>query len=93
MLIESYPTVGIRANHGLEFKAYESEYVYFLGFLQIGHSVQFRSFSTTPKLNIFTYLESTQRDDQIGGWPIAGGGRTRPHAPSRAATRTEDDGA
>ena len=66
---------------------------FFLGFMKIAHSVQFRSFSINPKLNIFAYLESTRRDDQIGGWPVAGGGRTRPHAPPRAATRTEDDGA
>ena len=64
----------------------------FLGFLQIGHSVQFRSFSINPKLNIFAYLESTRRDDQIGGWPVDGGGRTRPHAPPRALKTTARDG-
>ena len=44
------------------------------------HSVQFRVFSIHPKLNIFTYLECTQRDDHNGGWPVAGNRRTRPHA-------------
>ena len=59
----------------------------FLGFLQIGHSVQFRGFSINPKLNIFTYLESTRRDDHNGGWHVAGNRRTRPHAPPRALRR------
>ena len=45
------------------------------------HSVQFRGFSIHPKLNIFTYLESTRRDDHNGGWHVAGNRRTRPHAP------------
>ena len=56
----------------------------FLGFMKIAHSVQFRSFSINPKLNIFAYLESTRRDDHIGGWHVVGNGRTRRHAPPRA---------
>ena len=56
----------------------------FLGFLKIEHSVQFRGFSINPKLNIFTYLESTRRDDHNGGWHVAGNRRTRRHAPPRA---------
>ena len=65
----------------------------FLGFLKNAHSVQFRGFSIHPKLNIFTYLESTRRDDHNGGWHVAGNRRTPPHAPPRATTRTEDSGA
>ena len=61
---------------------------FFLGFMKIAHSVQFQSFSINPKLNIFAYLESTRREDHIGGWPVAGGGRTRPHAPPRALRTT-----
>ena len=64
-----------------------------LGFLKIAHSVQFRGFSISPKLNIFTYLESTRRDDHNGGWHVAGNRRTRPHAPPRATTRAEESGA
>ena len=71
----------------------ELEIFFFLGFIQIGHSVKFRRFSTNPKMNIFTYLESTRQHDQIGGWHVAGGGQTRPHAPPRATTCIEDDGA
>ena len=43
-------------------------------------------------MKIFTYLESTRRDDQIGGWHVAGDGRTCPHAPSRALRTTARDG-
>ena len=43
-------------------------------------------------MKIFTYLESTRRDDQIGGWHVAGDGRTRPHAPPRALRTTARDG-
>ena len=63
-----------------------------MGFLKIAHSVQIRGFSIYPKLNIFAYLESTRRDDHNGGWHVAGNGRTRPHAPPCATTRTEDSG-
>ena len=54
--------------------------ILFFGFSSNLASIQFRRFSSNPNMNIFTYLESTRRDDQIGGWHVAGGGRTRRHA-------------
>ena len=88
--IFSCPTVGIRANHGLESK--HMNWNYFLGF----YSRDFcpvSEISSNQNLNFIAYLESTREDEKIGGWHVTGGGRTLPHAPPRASTRIKHDGA
>ena len=49
-------------------------------------------FFNRRKLNFITYLESTRRDENIDGWHVAGGGRTRHHAPTRALGATARNG-
>ena len=44
------------------------------------------------KLNFITYLESTRRDEKIDAWHVAGGSRTRRHAPTGALSATARDG-
>ena len=66
--------------------------ILFLGFYSNQASVQFRRFSSNQNLNFFAYLESTRRDEKIGGWHVAGGGQTHPHAPPRALNTTAREG-
>ena len=66
--------------------------ILFLGFYSNQASVQFRKFSSNQNLNFFAYLESTRRDDQIGGLHVAGGHRKRPHVPPRALSMTTREG-
>ena len=63
----------------IRIKTYELENFIFRVFVENQASVQFRRFSSNLNMNFFSYLESTRRDDLIGGWHVAGGGRTRRH--------------
>ena len=72
----------------IRIKTYELEYFIFLGFIPNQVSVQFRKLSSNQNLNFIAYLESTRRDEKIGGWHVTGGGRMRPHAPPRALSTT-----
>ena len=83
-----YPTVGIKANHGLEFKTYELEnfifWVLFKSALCLVSEIFIKS-----KLEFFCIfgIYSTRREDR---WVARR--RRRPDAPSRAATRIKHDG-
>ena len=83
------PTVGIRANHGLESK--HMNWNNFLGFYSRGFCPVLE-ISSNQNLNFIAYLESTRQDENIGGWHVTGGGRTRPHAPPRALSTTAREG-
>ena len=83
--IVSCPTVGIRANHGLESK--HMNWNHFLGFYSRGFC-PVSEISSNQNLNFIAYLESTRQDEKIGGWHVTGGGRMRPHAPPRARSET-----
>ena len=64
----------------------------FFGFSSNLVSIQFRKLSSNKNLNFIAYLESTRQDEKIGGWHVAGGGRTRPHAAPRALSTTAREG-
>ena len=66
--------------------------ILFFGFYSNQVSVQLRKLSSNQNLKFIAYLESTRRDEKIGGWHVAGGGRKRPHAPPRALSMTAREG-
>ena len=76
----------------IRIKTYGIGIFYFFGFYSNKVSVQFRKLSSNQNSNFIAYLESTRRDEKIGGWHVTKGGRTRHHAPPRALSTTAREG-